>query len=85
MPLFAIHTLHHRARCDGCNALSPIHCGDDMQSARHAAVEALTDSGWTHVVPSRELERLHDWITREGAGHWWCPSCAEQRRAERSA
>jgi hypothetical protein len=75
MGLFAVHTLHHRARCDACGHLSDVLCGENLQTARYSAITSLQTKGWRHRVPASERPRTRGWVEMEGAGEWLCPLC----------
>jgi hypothetical protein len=76
MPLFAVHALHHRARCDRCGALSDVHASEAVAQARAEARAHYESAGWNHRVPPGEPAHLATWLEQHGGGEWICPRCA---------
>jgi hypothetical protein len=77
--LYAIHALHHRARCDRCGVTSAVHCSESVAQARADAADHLRMLGWKHEVSTGEAAR--DWVEIHGAGNWLCPACGGPSRA----
>lgn len=75
MPLFAVHALHHRVRCDGCGSVSALHCSEGVAQARAQARVHYEALGWKHVVPKEEPEHLAAWLEQHAGGQWLCPHC----------
>jgi hypothetical protein len=75
MGLYAVHALHHRARCDACGATSDVHCSEALPHARADAMKTLLATGWSHAVGVHESPSLRTWFRVHGVGTWRCPAC----------
>jgi hypothetical protein len=80
MPLQLLQAAHVRVICDSCRTATAEVCGkrDLPVMARVAAVRKFKSVGWHLDVGDRARPKTLELAEREGAGRWYCPTCASQ-------
>jgi hypothetical protein len=80
MPLVLVESTHVRVICDACRSASAEVCAkrDLDVTAKIGAVPKFKRAGWHHDPGRHGRVRALEMADREGAGRWYCPTCARK-------